>query len=173
MSRSSNSLRRPNLLRAVAVLAVVAAGYWLMREPEPGNRPATVPTIPATERKAAPRQDADADALQSAPAINEDALQVSQVVVRDLEGRVVYRGTVDLTETLQRIEQRRRLEYHNDGSTFANREGRLPGKPAGYYKEYVHPTPGLAGPGPQRIVVGAEGEAYYTPDHYRTFKKLR
>nr|EKW6799036.1 hypothetical protein [Pseudomonas aeruginosa] len=30
----------------------------------------------------------------------------------------------------------------------------LPVKPAGYYTEYVHPTPGVTGPGAQRIVVG-------------------
>lgn len=41
--------------------------------------------------------------------------------------------------------------------------------PVGYYTEYVHPTPGILGPGPQRIVVGQGGEMYYTADHYKTF----
>lgn len=35
--------------------------------------------------------------------------------------------------------------------------------------EYVHPTPGVDGPGPQRIVVGKCGEMYYTADHYEAF----
>ncbi|UFI47588.1 ribonuclease domain-containing protein [Pseudomonas savastanoi] len=43
---------------------------------------------------------------------------------------------------------------------------------AGYYTEYVHPTPGIVGPGPQRIVVGKGGEMYYTADHYKTFMML-
>jgi guanyl-specific ribonuclease Sa len=55
---------------------------------------------------------------------------------------------------------------------FQNREKRLPQKPAGYYREWVHPTPGLRGPGPQRIVTGKEGEIYYSPDHYETFRRL-
>ncbi|MCC4598359.1 hypothetical protein LL969_22380 [Xanthomonas campestris pv. phormiicola] len=50
-----------------------------------------------------------------------------------------------------------------------NRDGDLPAKPLGCYTEYVHPTPGVSGPGPQRIVVGKGGEMYYTPYHYKTF----
>ena len=61
----------------------------------------------------------------------------------------------------------------NDGSTFRNREGRLPSKPNGYYTEYVHPTPGIGGPGPQRVVSGGGGEMYFTPDHYNTFIPIR
>ncbi|TEL31386.1 hypothetical protein IPC177_31060 [Pseudomonas aeruginosa] len=45
----------------------------------------------------------------------------------------------------------------------------LPVKPVGYYTEYVHPTPGVTGPGAQRIVVGKGGEMYCTADHYKTF----
>jgi guanyl-specific ribonuclease Sa len=92
--------------------------------------------------------------------------------IRDLDGDVAYRGDVDVTATLARIKAGELLEHRNDGSTFANRERRLPRKPAGYYKEYVHPTPGLDGPGPQRIVVGEQGETYYTPDHYESFRRL-
>ena len=42
-----------------------------------------------------------------------------------------------------------------------------------YYKEYVHPTPGVNGPGPQRIIKGGNGEIYFTPDHYHFFIKIR
>jgi filamentous hemagglutinin len=35
------------------------------------------------------------------------------------------------------------------------------------------PTPGVSGPGPQRIVTGKNGEMYYTPDHYDTFIPIR
>ncbi len=51
----------------------------------------------------------------------------------------------------------------------SSREGRSPG----YYREYVRPTPGVSGPGPQRIVVGRGGEMYYTSDHYQTFIPLQ
>ena len=48
----------------------------------------------------------------------------------------------------------------------------LPVKPPGYYQEFVHPTPGVSGAGSQRIVRGAGGELYYTPNHYDTFVPL-
>ncbi len=112
-----------------------------------------------------------ADANRAPPAAA--TFLVDDVTVRNLDGKVVYRGPVDLTETMQRIDAGQRLAFRNDGSTFQNRERRLPIKERGYYKEYVHPTPELGGPGPQRVVTGADGEAYYTFDHYTTFQRIR
>lgn len=100
------------------------------------------------------------------------SLVIENVTLRNEAGRVVYRGSVDLGPTLDRIRRGERLSFPHDGTIFQNREGRLPRKSAGYYREYVHPTPRLPGPGPQRIVTGAEGEVYYTADHYQTFRKL-
>jgi guanyl-specific ribonuclease Sa len=76
---------------------------------------------------------------------------------------------VDVGPTLDRISRCQRFPHRNDGSVFQNREGLLPAQPPGYYTEYVHPTPGVNGPGGQRIVIGRGGEIYYTPDHYGTF----
>lgn len=81
-------------------------------------------------------------------------------------------GTVSLSATLKRIQEGRLLSFRNDGTVFQNREKRLPNKPSGHYREYVHPTPNLGGPGPRRVVKGNQGEYFYTPDHYRTFRKL-
>ena len=50
------------------------------------------------------------------------------MTIRDLDGKVVFRGTVDVQPTLDRIAAGKRLNYRNDGSTFQNREGRLPRK---------------------------------------------
>jgi guanyl-specific ribonuclease Sa len=75
--------------------------------------------------------------------------------------------------TLDRIARGESFPHRNDGSVFQNREGRLPNRPGGYYKEYVHSTPGAKGPGAQRVVVGGGGEVYYTPDHYQTFVQLK
>jgi guanyl-specific ribonuclease Sa len=60
----------------------------------------------------------------------------------------------------------------HDGSTFLNREGILPSKPSGYYKEYTVPTPDVHSRGPQRIITSQNGEMYYTPDHYNTFEHI-
>ncbi|HBU68915.1 MAG TPA: hypothetical protein DEE98_00860 [Elusimicrobia bacterium] len=49
-----------------------------------------------------------------------------------------------------------------------NREGFLPKQPAGYYREYVHPTPGVNHAGLQRVITGQNGEMWYSPNHYRT-----
>lgn len=74
---------------------------------------------------------------------------------------------VDVTATMQRIASGGRNEHRNDGTPFQNRERRLPlGRG---YTEYVVPTPGGHGPGPQRIVIDDGGKAYYTPDHYGHF----
>lgn len=98
---------------------------------------------------------------------------VENQTIRDLSGRVAFRGTVDLTPTIERIQRGESNRHKNDGTTFQNREGRLPRKTGGYYKEYVHPTPGVNGPGPQRLIFGKEGEIWYTPDHYETFQEIR
>ena len=88
-------------------------------------------------------------------------------------GRVVFQGTIDLLPTLDRIARGEKNTHRNDGSTFGNRERRLPQKPSGYYTEYVHPTKGIGGPGPQRVIVGKGGDIWYTPDHYETFQKIK
>jgi filamentous hemagglutinin len=81
----------------------------------------------------------------------------------------VLEGTVDLKPTLDRIASGQKFSHRNDGAIFRNDQGLLPKRSPGYYREYVHPTPGVNGPGPQRIVTSQGGELYYTPDHYQTF----
>jgi ribonuclease T1 len=67
--------------------------------------------------------------------------------------------------------------YSKDGTTFFNREGLLPARPRGHYKEYTVPTPGSRDRGARRIVVGgdpkASGDFWYTDDHYRSFRRIR
>ena len=97
---------------------------------------------------------------------------IPDVVVRDLDGRVAWRGDMDLGPAIERIERGERDGHRNDGAVFQNREGRLPSKPRGYYREFVVRTPGLRGVGPQRLVIGRDGDAWYTSDHYRSFVRL-
>ena len=90
---------------------------------------------------------------------------IDGVKVTDRSSGKVLEGTVDLKPTLDRIGSGQKFPHRNDGSIFRNDQGLLPKQSAGYYKEYVHPTPGVSGPGPQRIISGQGGEFYYTPDH--------
>ena len=74
--------------------------------------------------------------------------------------------------TLELIHARGPFPYERDGVVFGNFERRLPIRERGYYREYTVPTPGLSHRGARRIVVGREGELYYTSDHYRTFRRI-
>ncbi len=87
-------------------------------------------------------------------------------------GHPTYTGLVDLRPTLHRIAKGGKHPHHRDGTPFENRKNQLPRGSPKYYTEHVHPTPGINGPGPQRIVTGANGEVYYTPDHYATFVRI-
>ncbi|TMQ03518.1 MAG: hypothetical protein E6J90_53320 [Deltaproteobacteria bacterium] len=114
------------------------------------------------------------DDLRTPPAkgVAGETRFINGVKVTDRATGNVLQGTVDLKPTLDRISAGKSFPHRNDGSVFGNKEGLLPQQPAGYYREYVHPTPGVNGPGPQRIVTGQGGEIFYTPDHYGTFIRV-
>jgi len=105
--------------------------------------------------------------------LSDEQMQMDKVVLKDLDGKVIYRGSVNLKPTLQRIDRGKKLPFPNDGAIFGNRERRLPQQTRNYYHEWVHPTQGLSGPGPQRIVTGEQREIFYTSDHYKSFHKVR
>jgi len=82
-------------------------------------------------------------------------------------------------QTLALIEKNGPFPYPRDGVVFANREGLLPKRERGYYREYTVKTPGEKGRarsardrGARRIVAGQGGELYYTDDHYRSFRRI-
>lgn len=64
--------------------------------------------------------------------------------------------------------------HRQDGSTFQNRERRLPSRPRGYYREYTVRTPGEGDRGSRRIVTGGDPpiEFWYSADHYRSFRRF-
>jgi ribonuclease T1 len=87
---------------------------------------------------------------------------------------------VEAQRTLELIRRGGPFPYRKDGSTFQNRERRLPDRPRGYYREYTVPTPGSPDRGARRIVAGAgeagdvrtSGEYWYTADHYGSFRRI-
>jgi ribonuclease T1 len=76
-------------------------------------------------------------------------------------------------QTLELIKNNGPFPYKQDGSTFGNREKRLPLRANGYYREYTVKTPGARDRGARRIIAGNGGEFYYTEDHYRSFARIR
>ncbi|MFL6078956.1 MAG: ribonuclease domain-containing protein [Ornithinibacter sp.] len=62
--------------------------------------------------------------------------------------------------------------YEEDDGVFGNRERLLPRQPGGYYREFTVETPGEADRGPRRIITGADGDLYWTTDHYASFRQV-
>lgn len=98
--------------------------------------------------------------------IHPSSVRVSQLPP---EGQRVYRL----------IDHGGPFRYAKDGSTFGNREGRLPRQSRGYYREYTVRTPGESdrGRGARRIICGGQPatsvtDCYYTADHYASFRKI-
>ena len=84
-------------------------------------------------------------------------------------------GDAQIDQTLALIQQGGPFPYPSkDGSTFYNREGKLPAQSQGYYREYTVPTPAVSHRGARRIVTGGHPPTIYylTLDHYDSFQKL-
>lgn len=69
-------------------------------------------------------------------------------------------------------------EGYRGGRHFGNFEDNLPKKDRrGRYIRYrewdVNPQVPGKNRGPERLVTGSDGSAFYTGDHYRTFKRIR
>jgi filamentous hemagglutinin len=89
-------------------------------------------------------------------------------------GKVIYKGKIDLNPTLDRIRAGKHLKHNNDGAIFQNREEKLPHhKDRDYYREFVQEMKGVSFPGPMRVIIGKEGEVFWTGDHYKTFTRVR
>lgn len=150
------------LLWVVAAFAVFVTALWQQRAdhaPPSGGRQET----PVAARREAPvpaRQDAPAPAREESPAAARD------------DSGVPAGERAQLEKTLALIERGGPFPYPKDGTVFANREGRLPQQPRGYYREYTVPTPGAKNRGARRVVRGRNGETWYTRDHYESFVRI-
>ena len=87
--------------------------------------------------------------------------------------------TVDLADlppeaqvTYSTIQRGGPFPYPQDGATFGNREGLLPTKDGGWYREYTVRTPGSDDRGARRFVVGQDAVFFYTDDHYDSFSEV-
>lgn len=77
-------------------------------------------------------------------------------------------------QTIALIQRGGPFPHRQDGSTFGNREQRLPPRGRGYYREYTVDTPGARNRGARRIVTGGDPAQawYYTDDHYESFRSF-
>ena len=79
---------------------------------------------------------------------------------------------IEAHQTLKEIEKGEPFRYVKDGVVFRNRERKLPVQKTNYYREFTVYTPNVTDRGAKRIVVGENGEKFYTDDHYQSFKEI-
>ena len=164
-----STTRKPlGLLGGLLVLILGAFGYLQLDGKQPTADGATPDSSAAdtSNSTSSESQPADTSTPETRPS---DAATPTPARHAWVEGP---NGRLDIAPTLERIERGEKHPHRNDGSVFQNRERRLPGKPRGYYREFVHPTPGSSGPGAQRVVIGDDRDVWYTPDHYETFQSV-
>ena len=136
-------------LVAVAMVLLLAAAVWWR---QPAMRDAASPPVQPDETSAPSAVAHRPAATDALPAfLPEEARATLALIARD--------GP---------------FPHPQDGSVFGNREGRLPQKPRGYYREYTVETPGLNHRGARRIVTGGQPPQryYYTDDHYDSFRSF-
>lgn len=92
----------------------------------------------------------------------------------DDDRRAGPRLPAQATEVLRLIDAGGPFPYRQDGAIFGNREGLLPERPHGYYREYTVPTPGSPDRGARRVVTGGTPPTafFYTDDHYDSFTAI-
>jgi len=151
----------------VWVAAAVLCALWLfwprtVKSPGPAEIPAPAPV----------------EAPASTPATNAPLANPGASAARDATRTTRARRDIpdflppEALRTLALIERGGPFPYRQDGGEFGNREGRLPQRPRGWYREYTVDTPGLSHRGARRIVTGGHPPEvwYYTDDHYDSFR---
>jgi guanyl-specific ribonuclease Sa len=102
------------------------------------------------------------------------AVAASQWWPREADGTHPAFLPPEAVATLEAIGHGGPFPHDRDGTVFQNREGLLPERPRGYYREYTVATPGARDRGARRIVSGGDPPEvyYYTDDHYRSFRRV-
>ena len=119
------------------------------------GKPLTVTAVPA---------DKNAPDTTATVAVAQNADGLHTVALNDLPREV--------QQTIRLIEQGGPFPSPRDGSIFQNREGLLPQKPRGYYREYTIVISGMGDGGTRRIVAGESGELFYTTDRFVSFTQV-
>ena len=157
-ARRQSAARKPVLI--AIVLIVLLAGWLWQRQQEPE---------PVVAGQPAPVASSDNGTL-SRPLALPGLERETEIAAR--ESALPAWLPQEARQTMRLIERGGPFPHRQDGGVFGNREGRLPAKPRGYYREYTVDTPGLDHRGARRIVTGGQPpEVYfYTDDHYESFR---
>ncbi len=157
---SAKNLRRVFSMVAVAA-AIVFGVIELVQSSDDSPSGRTASTTSTTEaRESTTRPASDATPSASPTGVSN----LPTVSLADL--------TDEALDTLRLIQEGGPYPYRQDDAVFGNRERLLPARASGYYREYTVETPGSPDRGARRIVVGANGDRYYTSDHYDSFREI-
>jgi ribonuclease T1 len=121
---------------------------------------------------------AGGSALAALIAVALVALLGGEEPIREPTGSAFQQGALSaeeaagVTAVLSAIDSGEPLPFEQDGETFQNREGLLPDRTEGYYREYTVETPGSEDRGARRLVIGEANETFYTRDHYGSFIEI-
>lgn len=150
---------RRRLLLVALALALLVVGA-LLRAGDDGTGTATAADPPPTS----------ALAEQSVEQSIEETTELS--TFSDLPPVGVDELPPEAIDTLGLIASGGPYPFRRDDLIFENREGLLPDRARGHYREYTVITPGEDDRGARRIVAGEDGERYYTADHYASFREI-
>lgn len=155
---STNQSTRINLLAGAAALIVMVLAFFVF------GGSSDSPDVAASDNSASPATTAPSTTLVETiePSVRFSDLPV--VEPADLP--------IEAIDTLLLIADGGPYPYRQDDGVFQNREGILPNRDNNHYREYTVDTPGSSDRGARRVVSGADGELYYTNDHYDSFREI-
>ncbi len=149
---------------AVLFLAGAVQGEVVTRPGQPGQNPLVVASV----------------AHPSAETPSHDRAEpLARLVVQNTPA-VLPKGVPEkVGKVLKHIDEKGEAPPgYQGGRTFLNVEKLLPqtdakGRRIKYREWDVNPLKPGVNRGPERLVTGSNGSAYYTADHYKSFKKIR
>ena len=151
-------MRRQPWWTSLLLVAGLLVFWWLMQPPAPAPQHAPMPVPEAGRDQPPPDRTPTARTPSTSPPPDSPPNSLPP----------------EAHTTIARIQRGGPHPYRQDGTVFQNREGHLPRKPRGHYREFTVNTPGLRHRGARRIVTGGDPpEAwYYTDDHYASFRRI-
>jgi ribonuclease T1 len=153
-------MKSNKVLLLIAAAALLLIGFTLQSGDE-SSSPGGVAADVAVESGAEP--DAGSE---------ESTTTVAAVRFSDLPLITEDQLPDEAIDTLLLIDQGGPYPFDRDDLIFQNRERLLPDRAQGHYREYTVITPGERTRGARRVVAGADGERYYTQDHYASFLEI-
>ena len=159
-------------LSTIALLLLLLAGWWWLQHPKSELQPITNQGGTTPVEAPSTTSELTGPKSQRPPVTNQG--DIASVVASSTTNELPAFLPREAHTTLALIEQGGPFPHRQDGSVFGNREGHLPSKPRGFYREYTVETPRLGHRGARRIVTGGQPPAvyYYTDDHYDSFRSF-